>query len=76
MHNLLIAALFALIAMPAPVQEIAYTIYFGGPIPTMVDSAPHAEALAVRYGRILALGPRDAIQTHQGDATRLADLEG
>ena len=35
-------------------QEIADTIYLGGPILTINDSAPRAEAVAVKDGRIIA----------------------
>ena len=55
----------------------ADTIYIGGPIITMSDSTPTAEALAVHDGRILALGSRTAIErAHQGSKTRIVDLEG
>lgn len=36
----------------------ADAIYTGGPILTMNDAAPTAEAVAVRGGRILAVGSR------------------
>ena len=68
---------FALaLALPAAAQEIADTVYEGGAILTMEDAAPRAEALAVRDGRILAVGPRAAIAAHVGAATEIVDLQG
>jgi hypothetical protein len=40
----------------AMTQEIADTIYSGGRILTINDSAPTAEAVAVKGGRIIAVG--------------------
>ncbi|MFD0978077.1 amidohydrolase [Tropicimonas aquimaris] len=67
-----------LLACPAmtAAQEVADTIYEGGPILTMDDTAPRAEALAVKDGRILAVGPLAEVMKHQGEATVLRDLEG
>ncbi|SNT33994.1 amidohydrolase [Tropicimonas sediminicola] len=67
-----------LLACPAmtAAQEIADTIYEGGPILTMDDAAPRAEALAVKDGRILAVGPLLEVMKHQGEATVLRDLDG
>jgi predicted amidohydrolase YtcJ len=72
----LAAAAFALAAGAAPAQEAADTIYSGGAILTMADSAPRAEAVAVRDGRILAVGPAAAVMAHQGAGTRMVDLDG
>jgi predicted amidohydrolase YtcJ len=57
-------------------QEIADTIYSGGPILTINDSAPRAEAVAVRDGRIIAVGSMADLNTHKGDKTQLFDLDG
>ena len=40
----------------AAAQDIADTIYTGGPILTMNDSGPKAESVAVKDGRIIAVG--------------------
>lgn len=61
---------------PLSAQEIADTIYQGGPILTMTDDQPRAQALAVRDGRILAVGDTDDIAPFSGDATRVVDLNG
>ena len=46
-------------------------VYFGGPILTMDDARPRAEALAVRGGRILAVGGRDEVMAKAGRGARL-----
>ncbi|MBY0335714.1 MAG: amidohydrolase [Acetobacteraceae bacterium] len=54
----------------------ADAIYRGGPILTMNDAMPLAEAVAVRGGRILSVGARAAVEAARGPATRMVDLEG
>lgn len=55
----------------------ADTIYFGGNIITINDAQPIVEALAVKDGKILALGPRAEIEkTNKGPATKIVDLAG
>jgi predicted amidohydrolase YtcJ len=54
----------------------AETIYHGGPVLTMNDAAPRAEALAVKDGKILAVGNKDEVLKTKGDATKLVDLAG
>ncbi|MEX0340611.1 MAG: amidohydrolase [Arenibacterium sp.] len=60
----------------ASAQETADTIYFGGPIITIDDSAPTAEAVAVLDGRIIDVGSLSQVSTHQGAATEMFDLAG
>ena len=69
-------AISALISLPAQAQDAADTIYSGGPILTMNDSAPNAEAVAVKDGRIIAVGPLADVMPHQGDETQMFDLAG
>lgn len=57
-------------------QEIADTIYTGGPILTIDDDAPRAEAVAVKDGRILAVGIRADVMPHRGEQTELFELGG
>ncbi|WP_422049043.1 amidohydrolase [Shimia sp.] len=66
----------ALFTDPAFAQDIADTIYSGGTILTMDDSAPRAEALATKDGRILAVGTLADLLAHQGESTRAYDLDG
>lgn len=55
----------------------AEAIYFGGPIITIDDRAPSAEAVAVRGGKIVAVGTREAVfAAERGGATELRDLRG
>ncbi|WP_236545267.1 amidohydrolase [Tropicimonas marinistellae] len=60
----------------ATAQQVADTIYEGGPILTMDDSQPRAEALAVKDGKIMAIGPLAEVLAFQGDGTELFDLDG
>lgn len=61
---------------PSPALT-ADAIYVGGDIITVNDSQPSAEALAVKDGRILAVGTRSQIErTHKGRATTVVDLGG
>lgn len=57
-------------------QEIADRIWMGGPIHTMNDAAMTVDAVAVKDGRILAVGSRDTVLAHSGDGTELVDLGG
>ena len=66
--SLLPAALFA--------DSFADTIYSGGPILTMDDTALRAEAVAVRDGRILAVGSLSEMEQHRNSATDEVDLIG
>jgi hypothetical protein len=55
----------------------ADAIWFGGSILTANDKAPRAEAVAVKDGRIVAVGSRKAVfEAEKGRATRLVDLKG
>jgi len=63
-------------AAPIPAQQIADTIYPGGPILTMNDAVVRAEAVAVFDGRIIAVGTRTDVEAHRGRATATFDLAG
>lgn len=64
--------------LPASVygQEVADTIYRGGPILTINDDAPLAEAVAVADGHILAVGALADVMVHKGDGTQVFELDG
>ena len=51
----------------------AETIYVGD-IVTVNDAQPTAEAVAVKDGRILAVGSEDAVMAHRGDDTEVVQL--
>ena len=56
---------------------VAETIYFGGSIVTVNDAQPTAEAVAVKDGKILAVGRKAEIEkAHKGTTTIMVDLEG
>ena len=48
----------------------------GGPIVTVCESLPTAEAVAIADGRILAVGTEADVMRHKGDATVVTDLGG
>jgi predicted amidohydrolase YtcJ len=56
--------------------ETADTIYLGGPILTINDKAPRAEAVAVSDGVILAVGGLDSVMAYKGEDTEIFDLQG
>ncbi len=62
---------------PPPQANAADILYVGGDIVTIDDRQPSAEALAVKGGRILAVGTRaDLENAHKGTGTRIVDLGG
>lgn len=65
-----------LLAVDAWAQTVADTIYTGGPILTMDDALPKAESVAVKDGKILKVGPLASVKAHQGESTRVFNLEG
>jgi predicted amidohydrolase YtcJ len=60
----------------ANAQGVADTIYFGGPIVTMITDGDRVDALAVRDGTIVAAGRRDDALALKGPATQMVDLQG
>ncbi|MFA5899189.1 MAG: amidohydrolase [Hyphomicrobium sp.] len=61
---------------PALIGEPADAILFGGPIVTVDDLAPNAEAIAIHQGRISAVGSREAVMAQRGPKTQTLDLQG
>jgi len=58
-------------------EQAANTIYAGGNVVTVNDAQPTAEAVAVKDGKILAVGSRADVEgAHKGAATRVVDLAG
>lgn len=69
--------LSALCLVPsAHATETADQIWSGGPILTMVDSQPRVEAIAVKDGKIIAVGSNEEIKQYQSTTTLMRDLEG
>src|SRR6516164_3372257 len=68
---------------PTPVRAQSATptgtadvIFRGGPILTMNEGVPRAEALATRGAQILAVGPAADVEARRGPSTRFVDLGG
>jgi hypothetical protein len=71
-----ISGLMVACAKESPINP-ADTIYLGGNIITLNDAQPSAEALAIKDGKILALGSRAEIEKiNKGVATKVVDLGG
>lgn len=62
----------AALAEDAPADRI----WSGGPILTMNDAAPRAEAVAVRDGKIVAIGSEAEVRKLKGEGTTIVDLGG
>ena len=71
--KLRLLVLFVVIApTEAAIASDADTIWFGGTIITVNDEVPNVEAVAIKDGRITAVGSKDAVfQAEQGKATVL-----
>jgi predicted amidohydrolase YtcJ len=67
--------LLAAAALPAH-GATADRIWKGGTILTMDDAAMRAEAVAVKDGRIVAVGTEKSVMAHRGKATEVIDLGG
>ena len=52
------------------------TVYRGGTIRTMNDAMPLAEAVAVKGGRIVAVGSEVEVKAKTGNGARIVDLAG
>ena len=52
------------------------TIFLNGPILTMDDARPTAEAVAVKDGKILAVGTRAEVKKAAGSGAQIVDLQG
>lgn len=71
------AAVLVLLGSGSALAANADTIWFGGPILTVNDTAPTAEAVAVKGGKIVAVGTRTQVfAAEKGAATVAADLKG
>jgi len=56
--------------------DTADLIFRGGPIIPLVDGGAAVEALAVKNGRIVAVGSADAVMDLKSTATEIVDLDG
>jgi len=77
--HLMVLATALSLASPGLTQAAearADLIYVGGNIVTVNELQPDAEAVAVRAGRIVAVGYRDEVLKLKGPKTRVIDLAG
>ncbi|MFT7526917.1 MAG: putative amidohydrolase YtcJ [Arenicella sp.] len=56
--------------------DLAATIYTNGDIVTMDAQRPSAQAVAIRDGKIIAVGDRNEVQALTGNNAQLIDLDG
>jgi predicted amidohydrolase YtcJ len=63
-------------ASSQPSGALADRIFVNGIVVTMNDAAPQAEAVAVKDGKILAVGTRTQIEAMKGPSTIVQDLAG
>ncbi len=63
-------------AMPDDPTTPADLVLLGGALRTMVPASPRADALAVRDGRIIAIGSDGDVRGHAGPRTRVVELGG
>ena len=70
-----IACVGACTESPSP-HQIADVIYSGGEIITINDAQPIAEAIAIRDGKIVAVGSKADVDKHKGVSTETIDLDG
>lgn len=68
--------LVAFVAVPISAQDLADLVLRGGKIVTVDDARPHAQALAVRGDRIVAVGSDQQIEPLIGEMTQVIDLQG
>ncbi|GMV05621.1 MAG: amidohydrolase [Gemmatimonadota bacterium] len=71
-----LAILLGLAACAAEPENPADLVLTGGHVVTVDEAVPEAEAVAVKDGRILALGTAEEIGAYVGSATRVVDLAG
>ncbi|MEO7167186.1 MAG: amidohydrolase [Chthoniobacterales bacterium] len=69
-------ALVLVVHSHAESPEPADTIFLNGKVHTVSDAQPHAEAIAVKAGRIVFVGANEAAKKYSGSATRTIDLKG
>ena len=63
-------------AIDRPIQPPADLVLRGGRIATMDAARSWATALAVRDGRLVAVGPDASVRAHIGPSTRVIELRG
>lgn len=75
MRYCLIIALI-LVASPYARGQVADRIYRGGDVVTVNDAKPFAKAVAIKDGKILAVGTNEEVAKVQGKTTEIVELAG
>ncbi len=75
-RTLLAGAALSAFAPLALAQQMADAIYTGGPIITMNDAAPRADAVAIKDGKIIAVGTKADVEKFKAAGTTTIDLAG
>lgn len=77
MKRILIALFLALVAFgSALAQTKADVVFTNGNVYTVNDKQPHADAIAVKSGRIVFVGTNAGAKKYVGSGTRTIDLKG
>jgi len=69
----LVMACSGFVLTPAVAQDVADTIFVNANVITMNEAQPGAEAIAIKDGKILAVGSRRHVKRHMGDETVVRD---
>ncbi len=77
-HGVVLVGCVAILLLPLPATTSVPpdVIYHNGVVLTMDDGLPRAEAVAIRNGRILAVGDDEAVLALRKRPTRVVDLGG
>ncbi|MDT5059645.1 MAG: hypothetical protein QOH63_104 [Acidobacteriota bacterium] len=60
----------------SPKAETADIVFKNGNIYTVNESQPHAQAIAVKAGRVIFVGSNADVKKYEGKATHVVDLQG
>ncbi|MDT4953492.1 MAG: hypothetical protein QOJ02_1630 [Acidobacteriota bacterium] len=60
----------------SPKAETADVVFKNGNIYTVNESQPHAQAIAVKAGRVIFVGSNSDAKKYEGTRTRVVDLQG
>lgn len=75
--TLFVLSVFSVLTLKSQtVYEPADVIYYGGDVITIEEAAPFAEAVAVKDGRIIAVGKKHDVFKHKASTTEMFDLKG
>lgn len=74
LYSLLFIAFLA--SCTSPAVEEADIIFQNGDVLTMNDAQKEVEALAIKEGKILAVGTQQSVGKHKGENTQIRDLNG